>query len=399
MTSFSPSALDSLHEAMHELVSSTDIPGMVTLIARGDEVHVETFGVMDLDSNRPMTRDAIFRIQSITKPVTSIAMQQLLEAGTISMDDRLDRWLPELANRVVLREPGGALDDTVPAKRPITIEDVMTYRTGYGAIMDFPPSTPVHLEMARRGIASGPDLPSVPYDEWLDRFRDIPLLQQPGEAWQYDIAATFQGILLSRIAGTSLGEIFHERIFTPLGMSETGFFAPEPDLGRLPAAYGEDFKTGGFKEWEPAGGGYGATPPPFEAGNGGLVSTVDDFLRFARMLMNKGELDGTRLVSERSIAEMTRDHLTPEQKARSPFFPGFWETNGWGWGVAVVTRPDDISAVPGRYGWSGGLGTDWFNDPATGVIGMLFTQRVFGPVFTDAIARFQRLAIAAAKPR
>ena len=187
-------------------------------------------------------------------------------------------------------------------------------------------------------------------------------------------------MLIARAAGTSLGEFLRERLFAPLGMKDTGFSVPADKLDRLPTLYWTDFATG-RAQWSstasPTAG--SRNPPPFEAGSGGLVSTVDDLLAFGQMMLSMGRFGNERILSRPSVEVMTTDQLTPEQKAASPFFPAFWDSRGWGFGGSVVTRRDDLGSL-GRYGWDGGYGTSWHIDHREELVGVLLTQRTWDGV-------------------
>jgi CubicO group peptidase (beta-lactamase class C family) len=209
----------------------------------------------------------------------------------------------------------------------------------------------------------------------MRRLGSLPLAHQPGERWLYHMSGEILGVLIARVAGKSLGAFLHERIFEPLGMTDTGFQVPEAKLDRLPTCYGSDMVTGKLVVLEAAGSGYAARPPAFESGAGGLVSTADDLLAFGRMMLGNGADGGERILSRPSIELMTMDHLTPEQKAASPFFEHFWETRGWGFGLGIVTARNDLADVPGRFGWDGAFGTSWYVDPKEELVGVLMTQR------------------------
>jgi CubicO group peptidase (beta-lactamase class C family) len=374
--STSQEGLDRLHEAMAARVAKGELPGMVTLIARGDDVHVDTIGTMAFDSDQPMRRDTIFRITSMTKPVLGVATMMLVEDGKLALDEPVDRLAPELANRRVLERVDGPLDRTVPAGRPITIEDLLTFRMGYGLIVEptFDPPYPINNAASDLQLVMGPPDPRTPHepDEWIRLFGTLPLMYQPGERWQYNAGALVLSVVAARAAGQPLEDLFRTRIFEPLGMTETGFWLPAERLrGRLPSFYMTNFETGKLEpqtlsppeEW--------TRPPVFPAGSAGLLSTVDDYLAFARLLRDKGVHDGQRLLSERSVELMTTNHLTPEQLAGAgPLLA----PKGWGYGMAVTVAPDEASPVPGRYGWDGGYGTSWFNDPHQDLIAIAMTQ-------------------------
>ncbi len=324
-----------------------------------------------------MERDTIFRIASVTKPIVAAAAMILVEECTLRLDEPVDQWLPELADRQVLRTIDSPLDDTVPANRPITLRDVLTFRLGIGAVMVFPPRYPIQQAMAEAGVAPGPILPTHAPDELMERFGSLPLVHQPGEKWLYNSGSDILGVLISRVVGTSLEELLRERIFAPLGMNDTAFSVPASKLDRLASSYWTNFETGEFEVFDGIDDSRWARPPVFESGAGGLVSTVDDLLAFGEMMLDRGRYGDQRILSRPSVELMTTDHITPEQKAVSGFFPGFWDNRGWGFGVSVITRQDDLASVPGRYGWEGGYGTSWYVDPREELIGILMTQRLW----------------------
>ena len=374
---FSDARLARMREVMAGHVATGRMPGLVTLVSRRGETHVEAIGNLAFGNSAPMRRDTIFRIASLTKPVTAAAAMMLVEDGKLRLDDPVDPWLPELKDRKVLRSIEGPLDDTVPASRPIALRDLLTFRLGLGAVMVFPPKYPIQQAMQDAGVAPGPHLPTLPPDELMRRYGSLPLLHQPGEKWMYDTGSHILGVMLARVSGKTLGAFLSERIFDPLGMKDTGFSVPDAKLDRLATCYWTDFQTGERVVFDEARGGRFASPPVFESGSGGLVSTADDYLAFCRMMLGKGRHGNERLLSRASVELMTTDHITPEQKAASPFFPGFWDNRGWGFGLSITTRRDDVAGSPGRFGWDGGYGTSGYTDPKEGLIGILMTQRVW----------------------
>ena len=385
--------LDRLHEAMAARVAKGELPGMVTLVGRGEDVHVDAIGTMAFGSDEPMRRDTIFRITSMTKPILALAAMTLVEDGALALDEPVDRLLPELADRKVLRRIDGPLDDTVPARRPITVDDLLTFRMGHGLIVEptFDPPYPI-IDAARdlQLVMGRPD-PRTPHDpdEWMKRFATLPLMYQPGERWQYNTGSLVLGVLVARAAGQPLADFFRTRIFEPLGMKETGFSMPAKKTRRLPSNYMMNYATGKMEEQTTSGPSLWAKAPVFPSGAAGLVSTIDDYLAFARVLLNEGVHKSKRLVSQRSVRLMTTNHLTPEQMATGgPILGG----QGWGFGVAVVTAPDEVSSEPGRYGWNGGYGTFWFNDPARNLVASAMTQ-VSDVLFNGTITEFAKLAI------
>jgi CubicO group peptidase (beta-lactamase class C family) len=374
-TGFSRARLERMHAALQRHVDNGQIPGLVALVCQRGRVHVETIGTMGFDSQVPVRRDTIFRLASTTKPITAVGAMVLVEECRVRLDDPLDHWLPELQNRRVLRTIESPLDDTVPAKRPITLRDLLTFRSGYGEVLFVSPTCPMQqaLAEARLPLSEWP-FAGTP-DEFMRRLGTLPLAHQPGERWLYHMSGEILGVLIARVSGTSLGAFLQDRIFDPLGMTDTGFRVPESKLDRLPACYGTDMASGKLVVLDEAGGGYAARPSVFESGAGGLVSTVDDLLAFGRMMLVKGAHPGERILSRPSIELMTMDHLTPEQKAASPFFENFWATRGWGLGLGVITRRNDLADAPGRFGWDGAFGTSWYVDPKEELVGVLMIQR------------------------
>jgi len=329
---------------------------------------------MAFDCDTPVRRDTIFRLASTTKPITAVAAMTLVEECRLRLDDPLDEWLPELRAGRVLRTIDAPLDDTVAATRPVTLRDLLTFRSGYGDFALFAPRCPFQagLEDAGLSISTWP-FRGTP-DEFMQRLGSLPLACQPGERWLYHMGAEIVGVLIARVAGRSLGTFLSERIFEPLGMRDTGFRVPEEKLDRLPACYGTDMTTGQLMVLDEAGGGYAARPSAFESGAGGLVSTVDDLLAFGRMMLGSGIQGGERILSRSAIEVMTMDHLTSEQKAVSPFFENFWETRGWGLGLGLITARRDLADAPGRFGWDGAFSTSLYVDPREDMVGILMAQ-------------------------
>jgi CubicO group peptidase (beta-lactamase class C family) len=356
-----------LRRILDRYVNDGSIPGAVALIARNDEIEVAALGSAAVDGI-PMARESIFRLASITKPITATAVMILVEDGRITLDDPVDRWLPELANRRVVRTPASPIDDLVPAIRPITVFDLLTSRAGYGFPSDFTlPAVQPLFEVQKDGREPQSFLPQ---DAWMAALSDIPMLYQPGEAWLYDTCSTLQGVLISRVSGQDLPAFLAERIFEPLTMVDTGFFVPADQLERLTSYY----RTGpaGSLELADAPDGQWSTPPPFPLGNGGLAGTVDDWLAFGRMLLAGGTTgNGHRLLSADAVQLMINNHTTPDQRKIGELF---LEGQGWGFGGSVDIEIIDPWNVFGRYGWVGGTGTSAHIIPSTGTITILLAQ-------------------------
>ncbi|MGZ3679814.1 MAG: serine hydrolase domain-containing protein [Ktedonobacterales bacterium] len=364
-----------MHDVMVGYVERGDVPGLVTVVSRRGEVHVDVIGMQAFDGRAPMRRDSIFRISSMTKPIIAVATMILVEECTLWLDDPVDELLPELAERQVLKRLDGPLDETVPAKRPIIVRDLLTFRMGFGQMMAPPDAYPILKAASEQHIGMGPPSPSTmpAPDEWLRRLGGLPLMHQPGEQWMYNTGSDVLGVLIARASGQPLETFLRQRIFEPLGMKDTGFSVPEASLDRLTTSYWRDATSGKLTVYDEAVGGQWSRPPAFPSGAGGLVSTIDDYQAFGQMMLSKGRYGDERILSRLSIEAMTTDQLMPEQKAASSMVSGFLGDRGWGFGVSVITRRDDIAAVPGRYGWDGGLGTSWYCDPAEDMITILMT--------------------------
>ncbi|SCK19219.1 CubicO group peptidase, beta-lactamase class C family [Streptomyces sp. WMMB 322] len=343
---------------------------------------------------------SVFRIASLTKQVTAAAVMMLVEEGRFALEDPVGEWLPELASPVVVRSPSGPVEDVVPASRPITVLDLLTFRAGYGYAPDF--SLPV-VKRLFRDLKVDPVRPQpVPApDEWMAALGRIPLLHQPGEGWLYHTCSDILGVLIARASGTPLPEFFAERLFEPLGMADTGFAVPEGSRDRFTTLHLPARQTG---EVEPVDGpdGQWGSVPAFASGGGGLVSTLDDWYSFARMLLAEGTAQGTaggsagqggggrRLLSPGSVRQMTANWLTEAQRRAGGHF---MEGQGWGFGASVDVEDLDPWNVPGRYGWVGGSGTAAHIVPSTGAVSILLTQlRLSGPCRPERMRAFWRYA-------
>ena len=370
---------NALRELLTRHVAAGTIPGAVALMG-GENAEVVTAGVASVGGG-PMDADAIVRIQSMTKAITSVAALRLVEAGRLELDQQLVEWLPELADRQVLRDPAAELDDTEPAQRAITLRHLMTNTSGYGMAIQ---ASPLREAMIANGTEAGSEPPAVGADEWLSRLAELPLAFQPGEGWRYHHSFGVLGILISRVTGRPLGEQLEQDVLGPLGMTDTAMWVADGKLDRLPAAYRHG--DGGLVEIEPAGGGFYAGPPPFNVSHNELVSTARDYHRFARMLAEGGRAGGQPMISPDHFKELSSDQVPAACKTADSFFPGFWDGTGWGFGVAVKTA----GPQRGRFGWSGGQGTDFFVDP-DGTVGVLLTQVELGQKLWPLIEEFQSL--------
>lgn len=373
---FSRSALRRLQGVMAGYVERGDVAGVVWLIAKHGVVHFGALGHTALNGLKPMQRDTIFRIASMTKPVSAVAAMMLVEDCKIRMDEPIHRLIPELANRRVLKRLDGPLDETVPARRPITLRDLLTFRLGIGLLIGSVADYPIVRAMREQQVSVGPHLSEAKGShDWIRGLAQLPLMFHPGEKWLYHTGSDVLGVLIERSSGQTLEAFLRQRIFEPLGMKDTSFNVPDEKKGRLAGCYALDSGSGRLAPFEAQD--RWLTPVEFQSGGGGLVSTIDDYWAFARMMLNKGAVGKrTALLSRASIELMTMDHLTADQKVGSGFFPGYWDNRGWGLGLSVYAKRDNLSFTPGTYGWEGGFGTSWYADPAEDFTGILMIQRL-----------------------
>ena len=362
-------------------VSDDNVPGLVALVAQGDEVHVEAIGTLAI-GGRPVERGSLFRIASTTKPITAAATLALVREGLFELDEPVDRLLPELANRRVMRRMDGRLKDTVPAVGPVTVRGLLTFTFGFGMALQMFMATepwPVVAAATQAGLATiGPPQPDafVDPDTWIVHFGELPLLAQPGEQWLYNTGSHVLSVLCARAAGMSYDDVLRTRIFEPLGMPDTSFYTE--DVLRLATAYQPT--ADGNVIWDPPDGQW-SRPPAFYDGAAGLVSTVDDLLAFARMLLRRGE----PVLTADQVREMSRDHLTAPQRE---FGMAFLGGRGWGLGTSVVLDGPWAGAI----GWDGGLGTSFLVHPERDLAVIVLTQRMFDTAQAPAVHTDLQLA-------
>lgn len=389
----SPTRLARLHDLMAGYVERGEIPVIVTLVSRRDEVHVDAIGAKSIGGDS-IQRDTIFRLASLTKPIAAVAALILVEEAILRLDEPVDRFLPELADRRVLKRVDGPLDETVPANRPLTLRDLLTFRMGLGFFLGDSSAYPIQAKLNEYQMLQGPNPQGPPPpDEWMRNAGTLPLVHQPGEAWMYEFGFEVLGVLIARAAGQPLETVLQERIFAPLGMKDTGFWVPPEKIDRFATEYSPDSKTGALKLEDDAATGQWSRPPTFASAAGGLVSTVDDYLAFAQMLLNGGRLGRERVLARPTVDLMLTNQLTSEQKASAGYF--LPDNRGWGFGISMVIQRTDLTGSIGSYGWWGGSGTAWLTDPQEDLITLLMTQRAVVPHHLDTDLDFWAATYAA----
>jgi CubicO group peptidase (beta-lactamase class C family) len=390
---WSRSRLARMRDVMAGYVERGEVPGLVLAVSRRGDAVIEPIGAADLDGT-PIHNDTIFRISSMTKPITAAAAMICVEECTLRLEDPVDRLAPELADRVVLRTMESSLDDTVPASRPVTVRDLLTFVWGFGMVIAPPGTYPIQQAIADLRLGQGPPDPAntpAP-DEWMRRLGTLPLMHQPGAGWMYNTGSDVLGVLIARATGQPFGEFLRERIFEPLKMADTGFSVPPDSLARLATGYHDN----GVDVYDAVADSMWRQEPAFPSGAGGLVSTVPDYLAFGEMMLRQGRYDGGRLLSRASVELMTADQLTTEQKRESGPFAPYFAGHGWGLGMSVATRRDGLAEPAERFGWNGGLGSVWYADPREDLDMILMTgcaKFVFAP--PDIYRDFWTLAYAA----
>ncbi|MDE3738824.1 MULTISPECIES: serine hydrolase [Pseudomonas] len=368
----SPERLQRLSSVLQGYVERSEVAGLVAMVYRKDILtHCDVLGSQDIETRTPMRRNSLFRIASMTKPVTSAAAMMLIEEGRLLLDDPISRWIPELGNRQVLRNPDGPLDDVYPAPRDITVRDLLLHRSGLAYPVTASPSLAEPLSRFNAEV-----LPTGNPDGWLRALGELPLLFEPGTRWHYGLSTDVLGLLIGRVAGCSFQQFLESRIFEPLDMNDTFFSVPVNELKRLTVGYVVGDQPNQLivhdhperRIWNPTG---------FPSGGAGLISTADDYAKFARMLLHSGRSDAGRILSRKSIELMTTNFLTPEERA-TPFMgiPGFWAAQGFGLGLSVIDNTVHQATLGsiGQFGWPGAYGTTWLADPKEEMVAVLMVQ-------------------------
>ncbi|HTJ91572.1 MAG TPA: serine hydrolase domain-containing protein [Pararobbsia sp.] len=392
---FSDARLARIGEAMARHVNvaegGTGVAGVVTLLERhGELAYADAQGYRDAQARTPIARDSIFRIASMTKPITTVAALMLREEGRLELGDPIEKWLPEFATPRVLRTPEGSIDDTVAAQQPITVFDLLTHRAGLAYDFTAPPALAALYSQAFNGLHT-----RASTDECVRRLAALPLLYQPGERWFYSVSIDVLGVLIARLSGMTLGEFFRTRIFDPLGMRDTGFTLRDDQAARMTTAYVFNDSTNNVLVADHAAESVWSHQGRFEGGGGGLISTADDYLQFAKLMLGRGRANGVRLLSHASVDLMTSNVMRAEERLRPTFVLDFWAGQTFGLGVSITDDP--FKRLPfgyrsvGAYSWGGAFGTNWLADPREDMIGIFMIQRRSESFFSMS-GEFERLA-------
>ena len=381
----SPQRLERITAVMDKYIAKGEIAGAVALVYRhGTIAYVSARGFQDVEARTPMQRDTIFALASMTKPITAVATMMLVEEGKLRLDEPVDRLLPELANRTVLKDLAGPLSDVRESPRPITVRDLLTYRMGIGqtGYAGIPQDAPIAKAFA--AVQTGP---AQTGDDFMKRLGALPLLANPGERFLYNTSSMVMGVLISRASGIPFEQFLETRIFKPLGMVDTAFWVPAGKRSRLATVYQSGTTAGTLVRSE---GRRLSEPPVFPSGAGGLVSTVDDYLKFARVLLHNGEADGVRLLSRKSVELMTQDHLSGLPYKQFFISDTFFRDAGFGFGVEVQTKRVGLGPSVGSYWWNGATGVSWTADPKEDLLYFKMIQKMdgasgFGEEFPTAV--------------
>jgi CubicO group peptidase (beta-lactamase class C family) len=362
-----------------------DIPGVVCLVwRRGELLLADSAGLRNIEARLPVERNTIFRIASMSKPVTTAAAMILVDRGVWRLEDPITKWAPEFSAMQVLRRPDGPLQDTYPAPRAITIEDLMTHRAGFA--YSFTAREPL-AQALKEKFGFEFDSARTP-DEWVRTLASLPLSYAPGERFHYSHATDLLGVMVGRATGLGTGAAMQELLFDPLGMVDTDFWIPPEKRARAAVLY-RTSAPGTFVPLELPGF-MGQTPPSLCAGGQGLVSTADDYLAFARMLLQGGEVGGVRVLSEASVRSMTTNRLAPAQRRHLQFGIPFFMGQGFGLGLAVTDDPKRNAWMgaggAGAFGWPGLFGGWWQADPAQQSV-MIWLQQTMPETIPGSGAR------------
>lgn len=371
----SSTRLNRLRVAMQSYVDERKLAGLITMIARRDQVfHYECFGMMDIHANKPMQPDTIFRIYSMTKPITSAAVMMLYEGGDFQLKDPVSRFIPGFKDvRVFVRATESGLD-LAELEREVTIQDLLTHTSGL--VYGDPEGSPVEVEVWQADREAEKVTPDETLEEWIQRLVRLPLAHQPGAKWHYGLSTDVLGYVVEVISGLAFNAFLEQRIFAPLGMVDTGFYVPQEKIGRLAVLYGPA-DGGGLQVVDAPETSKYSKPRKYLSGGGGLVSTASDYMRFAQMLLNGGELNGMRLLRQETVELMKTNHLSDELipidfDPLTPYLRG----HGFGLGFAVLTdvAQSGMLGSEGAFWWGGAANTFFWVDPREELIGLIMPQ-------------------------
>jgi CubicO group peptidase (beta-lactamase class C family) len=364
-----------LSAAMQSYIDERKLAGMVTTLARHGQIfHFNCFGMMDMEAGKAMQPDAIFRIYSMTKPITGVAVMTLYEEGELALSDPVSKFIPEFKDMQVfagLTDKGIQLADL---KREVMIQDLLTHSSGlvYGE----PEGSPVEVMVYEDDQKARKKTPDESLEEWIQRLVSLPLAYQPGTKWHYGLSFDVLGTIVQFVSGLGFDTYLKKKVFHPLQMVDTDFYVPEEKIDRLAAMYGPT-EDGSLQLVDPPETSKFSKPRRYLSGGGGLVSTASDYMRFAQMLLHGGEWNGTRLLSQESVALMTTNHLTDDllPVQLDPLTP-YLRGHGFGFGVTVLTEPDQagMEGSRGSYWWGGVANTFFWIDPKEELIGILMPQ-------------------------
>jgi CubicO group peptidase (beta-lactamase class C family) len=361
-----------ISEVLEGYVDRGQISGAVAMVERDGEIQYRgAFGFADLSSKAPISEASIFRVASMSKPVTSVAALMLMEDGVIRLDDPITKWLPEFLEMQVLDDPSAGTMAASPARNAITVHDLLTQRSGIPY-----PFTCEGALAAALGALTADVRPAVAPDRFIEELAKLPLMFEPGSRWHYGFSTDVLGVLIARASKSSFPGFLQERIFGPLGMVDTAFDVPAEKLDRLTTAYVRVPDSGELVVFDPPQGAW-SKPPIFPSGGAGLVSSAADYMAFARMLTNGGAVDGGRMLAPETVALLKSNVLSAEERGNEFFgFADYWRSTGFGLGVSMVVSPKDhpIPTSEGLIGWPGAFGTSWFSDASKGLTGVILFQ-------------------------